>query len=274
MSLHSFKEHYLEEAAAETVTINWGRFNPPTIGHEKLLDVSHMKGTGEHRIYATQTTDSNKNPLEWKTKIKYMRKVFPKHARMILMDKKVKTIFDALVIAHDDGFKNLELVAGSDRVKEFEKLVNKYNGKKGPHGFYDFAEITVISAGERDPDAEGAEGMSASKMRAAAKDNDLVSFTQGLPKKYKDAEGLMNAVRSGMGLSEEKSFRQDVKLKRASLLREKYVAGNLFNVDDAVTTLDGVEGTISKLSSNHVEVKLKESQRFKTYWLSDVCLNN
>ena len=111
-------------------------------------------------------------------------------------------------------------------------------------------------------------------MRAAAKDNDLVSFTQGLPKKYKDAEGLMNAVRSGMGLSEEKSFRQDVKLKRASLLREKYVAGNLFNVDDAVTTLDGVEGTISKLSSNHVEVKLKESQRFKTYWLSDVCLNN
>jgi|TARA_B110000914_G_scaffold188630_1_gene173655 hypothetical protein len=273
-NLYTFKEHYLGEAAGITVTINWGRFNPPTIGHEKLLDVSHMKGTGEHRIYATQTTDSNKNPLEWKTKIKYMRKVFPKHARMILMDKKVKTIFDALVIAHDDGFKNLELVAGSDRVKEFEKLVNKYNGKKGPHGFYDFAEITVISAGERDPDAEGAEGMSASKMRAAAKDNDLVSFTQGLPKKYKDAEGLMNAVRSGMGLSEEKSFRQDVKLKRASLLREKYVAGNLFNVDDAVTTLDGVEGTISKLSSNHVEVKLKESQRFKTYWLSDVCLNN
>ena len=245
-NLYTFKEHYLGEAAGITVTINWGRFNPPTIGHEKLLDVSHMKGTGEHRIYATQTTDSNKNPLEWKTKIKYMRKVFPKHARMILMDKKVKTIFDALVIAHDDGFKNLELVAGSDRVKEFEKLVNKYNGKKGPHGFYDFAEITVIS----------------------------VSFTQGLPKKYKDAEGLMNAVRSGMGLSEEKSFRQDVKLKRASLLREKYVAGNLFNVDDAVTTLDGVEGTISKLSSNHVEVKLKESQRFKTYWLSDVCLNN
>tara|TARA_B110000444_G_scaffold247248_1_gene269677 strand:- start:6819 stop:7643 length:825 start_codon:yes stop_codon:yes gene_type:complete len=274
MSLHSFKEHYLEEAAAETVTLNWGRFNPPTIGHEKLLDVSHSKGTGVHRIYATQTSDSNKNPLDWKTKIKYMRKVFPTHARMILMDKKVKTIFDALTIAYKDGFKNMELVVGSDRVTEFEKLVNKYNGKKGPHGLYDFKSITVINAGERDPDAAGAEGMSASKMRAAAKDNDLVAFTSGLPKRYKDAKGLMNAVRSGLGLSEQKSYRQDVKLKRASHLREKFVAGNLFNVNDDVVTLDGIEGTVNKLGSNHVEVKLKGNEKFKNFWLSDICLNN
>ena len=92
MSLHSFKEHYLEEAAAETVTLNWGRFNPPTIGHEKLLDVTKSKGTGVHRIYATQTSGDKKNPLEWKTKVKYMRKVFPKHARAILMDKKLSLI--------------------------------------------------------------------------------------------------------------------------------------------------------------------------------------
>jgi hypothetical protein len=274
MSLHSFKEHYLEEAAAETVTLNWGRFNPPTIGHEKLLDVSHSKGSGVHRIYATQSQDNKKNPLEWKTKVKYMRKVFPKHARMILMDKKVKTIFDALVIAHEDGFKNLELVAGSDRVAEFEKLVSKYNGTKGKHGFYDFASIKVISAGERDPDAEGAEGMSASKMRAAAVKNDLVAFTQGLPKKFKDAEGLMNAVRSGMGLKEEKSFRQDVKLKKASNIREKFVAGKLFKVKDPVVSKDGQEGVIDTLGANHIKVKLKESDRFKTFWLQDICLNN
>ena len=274
MSLHSFKEHYLEEAAAETVTLNWGRFNPPTIGHEKLLDISMSKGTGVHRVYATQTSGNKKNPLDWKTKVKYMRKVFPKHARHILMDKKVKTIFDALTIAHNDGFKNVELFVGSDRITEFEKLVNKYNGKKGPHGLYDFKDVKVMSAGERDPDAEGAEGMSASKMRAAAKDNDLIAFTSGLPKRFKDAEGLMKAVQAGMGIKESKSFRQDVKLKRASLLREKFVAGNLFNVNDDVVTLDGVEGTINKLGSNHVEVKLKESERFKTFWLSDVCLNN
>jgi len=273
-NLYTFKEHYLGEAAGITVTINFGRFNPPTIGHGSLLDTTMTKGTGDHRIYATQTSGNNKNPLDWKTKVKYMRKMFPKHARHILMDKKVKTIFDALATAHKDGYKNLELFVGSDRIAEFEKLVAKYNGKKGPHGLYDFAEIKVISGGERDPDAEGAEGMSASKMRAAAKDNDLVAFTNGLPPRFKDAEGLMNAVRNGMGLKEEKSFRQDVKLKRASLLREKYVAGNLFNVDDAVTTLDGIEGTIHKLSSNHVKVKLKESEKFKTFWLSDVCLNN
>ena len=274
MQLHSFKEHYLEEAAAETVTINFGRFNPPTIGHEKLLDVSHSKGSGVHRIYATQTSGNKKNPLDWKTKVKYMRKVFPVHARMILMDKKVKTIFDALVIAHKDGFKNLELVAGSDRVGEFEKLINQYNGTKGKHGFYDFASIKVISAGERDPDAEGAEGMSASKMRDAASKNDLVAFTQGLPKKFKDAEGLMNAVRSGMGLKEEKSFRQDIKLKKQSNIREKYVAGTLFSVKDKVKTNDGQEGVIDTLGSNHIKVKLKGDGMFKNFWLKDLSLNN
>jgi len=270
MALHSFKEHYLEEAAAETVTLNWGRFNPPTIGHEKLLDVSHSKGSGVHRIYATQTSGNKKNPLEWKTKVKYMRKVFPVHARMILMDKKVKTIFDALVIAHNDGFKNLELVVGSDRVGEFEKLINTYNGKKGKHGFYDFKEIKIINAGERDPDADGAEGMSASKMRDAASKNDLVAFTQGLPKKFRDAEGLMNAVRSGMGLKEEKSFRQDIKLKKASNLREKFVAGKLFNVKDSVVSKDGQEGVIDTLGANHVKVKLKGDGMFKNFWLSDI----
>ena len=274
MSLHSFKEHYLVEAAAETVTLNWGRFNPPTIGHEKLLDVSHSKGSGDHRIYATQTSGDKKNPLEWKTKIKYMRKVFPVHARMILMDKKVKTIFDALVIAHNDGYKKLELVVGSDRVTEFDTLVKKYNGKKGKHGLYDFKEITIINAGERDPDAEGADGMSASKMRAAASNNDLVAFTQGLPKKFRDAEGLMNAVRSGMGLKEEKSFRQDIKLKKASNIREKFVAGKLFNVKDSVVSKDGQEGVIDTLGANHVKVKLNGDGNFKNFWLQDICLNN
>ena len=273
MSLYTFKEHYLREAADKTVTINFGRFNPPTIGHEKLLDISMSKGSGDHRVYATQTQDTNKNPLAWKTKIKYMRKVFPKHARHILIDKKVKVIWDALVTAYNDGYKNLELFVGDDRVGEFDKLVNKWNGVKAKHGLYDFDSIKVISGGERDPDAEGAEGMSASKMRAAARENDLIIFTKGLPKKFKDAEGLMNAVRKGMGLKEEKSFRQDIKLKRVSALREKYAAGKLFNVNDDVVTNDG-EGIINKLGSNHVEVKLKGDGRFKNFWLSDVCLNN
>ena len=273
-NLYTFKEHYLGEAAAETVTINFGRFNPPTIGHEKLLDTSMSKGTGDHRVYATQTQDNKKNPLDWKTKVKYMRKVFPTHARHILMDRKVKTIWDALVIAHNDGFKNLEFVAGSDRVNEFAKLIKKFNGVKARHGFYDFIDIKIINAGQRDPDAEGAEGMSASKMRAAAAENNLIAFTSGLPRKFKDAEGLMNAVRLGMGLKEEKSFRQDIKLKKASSLREKFVAGKLFNVKDNVLTNDGQQGVIDTLGANHVKVKLNGDGKFKNFWLSDVCLNN
>ena len=232
MSLHSFKEHYLEEAAAETVTLNWGRFNPPTIGHEKLLDVSMSKGSGVHRVYATQSQDNKKNPLDWKTKIKYMRKVFPKHARHILMDKRAKTIFDVLTIAHDDGFKNVELFVGQDRLKEFETLVNKYNGVKGRHGFYNFVNIKILSAGDRDPDADGAEGMSASKMRAAAADNDLVAFSRGLPPRYRDAEGLMNDVRKGMGLKEETQFKNKIKLEPVSDMRESYMDGSLFNTGD------------------------------------------
>ena len=190
------------------------------------------------------------------------------------MDKRAKTIFDVLTIAHDDGFKNVELFVGQDRLKEFETLVNKYNGVKGRHGFYDFASIKILSAGDRDQDADGAEGMSASKMRAAAAGNDLVAFTRGLPPRFRDAEGLMNAVRSGMGLKEEKSFRQDVKLKKASNLREKFVAGKLFNVKDPVKTNDGQEGVIDTLGANHVKVKMKGDGEFRNFWLQDICLNN
>ena len=272
--LYTFKEHLIKEAKTKTVTVNFGRFNPPTIGHEKLLDISMKKGTGDHRVYASQTSGNKKNPLDWKTKIKYMRKVFPKHARHILMDNKVKTIWDVAVTAYKDGYTEFELVVGDDRHQEFVKLLDDFNGIKARHGFYEFDVIDVMSAGVRDPDAEGAEGMSASKMRAAAEDNDLIKFTKGLPKKFKDAEGLFKAVQNGMGIKESKSFRQDVKLKRVSFLRDKYVAGNLFNVNDDVVTLDGIEGTINKLGSNHVEVKLKESDRFKNFWLSDICLNN
>ena len=270
MTLRTFKEHLIREAASKTVTVNFGRFNPPTIGHEKLLDISMSKGTGDHRVYASQTQDAKKNPLEWKTKIKYMRKVFPKHARHILMDKKVKTIWDVAVAAYKDGYTEFELVVGDDRHQEFVKLLDDYNGRKARHGFYEFDVIDVMSAGVRDPDADGAEGMSASKMRAAAEDNDLIAFTSGLPKRFKDAKGLMKAVQSGMGIKESKFYRQDIKLSPVSKLRERYAAGKLFNVNDDIVTNDGQEGKINKLGSNHVEVKLKGDGRFKNFWLSDI----
>jgi hypothetical protein len=271
MSLRTFKEHYLREAEAKTVTVNFGRFNPPTIGHEKLLDISMSKGTGDHRVYASQTAGNKKNPLDWKTKIKFMRKMFPKHARHILMDKKIKTIWDVAVTCYKDGYTEFELVVGDDRHQEFVKLLDDFNGKKARHGFYEFDVIDVISAGVRDPDAEGAEGMSASKMRGAAEDNDLIAFTKGVPKKFKDAEGLMKAVQAGMGIKESKPYRH-IKLKKTSNLREKFVAGKLFKVNDPVVTKGGREGVIDTLGANHVKVKLKESETFKTFWLQDIII--
>jgi len=275
--IKGFKEHYLKEAASEQVVITFGRFNPPTNGHEKLLDkVAGIAAKGAtYRVYASQSSDPKKNPLQFKDKVKFMRKMFPKHARSIILDKNVRNFFDALVIAYNDGYKKCTIVVGSDRVKEFDKALNKYNGVKARHGFYDFeGGINLVSAGERDPDSEDVSGMSASKLRAAAKDNDLITFTKGMPKGFKGAEGLMNAVRAGMGLKESFTFRQDVKLKRASYIREKYIAGDLFKLDDNVVVVETCQtGIINKLCSNYVEVRLDEAEEIKNFWLSDICLN-
>jgi phosphopantetheine adenylyltransferase len=269
--IHSFKEHYLEEAKAETAVINFGRFNPPTNGHEKLLNASMQAASGEHRVYASQTQDAKKNPLSFTDKVKFMRKMFPKHARHILMDKKVRNMFDALTIAYADGFKKCVVVVGSDRVKEFDKALNKYNGVKARHGFYDFeGGVKIVSAGERDPDSDDVSGMSASKLRSAAKDNDLITFTKGMPKGYKGAEELMKAVRNGMGLKESNCFRKNMKLKRTTMLREKYIEGSLFEVGDRVIIDETREvATINKLCSNYVEVNI--NGKTKNVWISDIC---
>jgi phosphopantetheine adenylyltransferase len=269
--LHSFKEHYLAEAEGETVILNFGRFNPPTSGHEKLLNASMKAANGVHRVYASQSQDAKKNPLGYKDKIKFMRKMFPHHARHIIFDKKVRNFFDVLVKAHKDGFKKAFVVVGSDRVKEFDTVLNKYNGVKARHGFYEFdGGVKVVSAGERDPDDEGVSGMSASKLRAAAKENDLITFTKGMPKGFKGAEDLMNAVRAGMGLKESTDFRKDIKLKRVTMLREKYIEGTLFEVGDEVFITETREkATITHLHTNHVGVSVNGES--KNVWISDIC---
>ena len=213
MKVNSFKA-YLKEDSGEVV-FAFGRFNPPTIGHEKLFDaVKKLSRGSQYRIYPSQSQDPKKNPLDFKLKVKFLRKMFPKYARNIMADKGVKNAFDVVVKLYDQGYTRVTMVAGEDRVIEFEKLLNKYNGVKGRHGFYQFeGGIIVKSAGARDPDAEGATGMSASKLRAAANDNDLKTFAKGMPKGFKDVEGLFNAVRAGMGLSESKNFRKHVQLE-------------------------------------------------------------
>ena len=196
-------ELILVEARGDDVPFAFGRFNPPTIGHEKLMDATKKSGRN-YRVFASQTQDSRRNPLDYKTKVKYMKRMFPKHSRNIQSDN-VRTAIDAAVKLHDEGFKNLTMVVGSDRVKEFNDLLKKYNGVQARHGFYNFKSIKIKSAGERDPDAEGAMGMSASKMRKAAQNNDYNSFKKGLPMGYRDGEKLFKDVQRQMKV---KGFRE------------------------------------------------------------------
>ena len=268
-NVNSFKT-YLKEDSSEVV-FAFGRFNPPTIGHEKLFDAVKKLARGSaYRIYPSQSMDTKKNPLDFKLKVKFLRKMFPKHARNIMADKGVKSAFDVVVKLYDQGYTKVTMVAGEDRVLEFEKLLNKYNGQKGRHGFYQFENgIVVKSAGSRDPDAEGAIGMSASKLRAAANDNDLKTFAKGMPKAFKDVEGLFNAVRAGMGLSESRNFRKHVQLEKVSDVREEYVEGNLFTEGDEVVLKKTDEvGTIKVCGSNYVIIQLGENK--KRVWLDDV----
>jgi hypothetical protein len=266
----SFKQYLVEEE--KTVYFSFGRMNPPTTGHEKLLDkLAASAGKNTYRMYLSQSTDPKKNPLAYKDKVSFARKMFPRHARNILLTKNIKNVFDIAVSLYDDGFRKVVMVVGSDRVNEFNALLNKYNGEKARHGFYNFMDIKIISAGDRDPDAEGVEGMSASKMRAAAAENDFTSFSQGLPRKFSnvDSKSVFNAVRKGMGLKEEKNFKRHVELAPVSDIRESYVDGNLFEVGDQVIIKESGEVcTVKQLCSNYVIVESKTNRYRK--WLDSV----
>jgi hypothetical protein len=246
--------------------------NPPTIGHEKLLNVLARKSGGNpYRVFLSQSQDSKKNPLRYNEKIKYARKMFPKHARSIILDKNVKTVFNAIQKLYDEGYKNVTMVVGQDRVREFDILLNKYNGKKGPHGIYNFSRIDVVSAGERDPDSDSVEGMSASKMRAAAADKDFTAFSQGLPKAVSnpDAKALYNKIRSAMGLREQSEFKNHVQLEPISDLRENYVQGNLYQPGDTVVIKEsGQLGKVKHLGSNYVIIESTGNEYRK--WLDAV----
>ena len=195
----------MTEEKGDTAIFTFGRFNPPTVGHEKLVvavaNVARREG-GEYFVYPSRSQDSKKNPLSQKQKIQYMKKMFPKHRTNIISS----TGNNALEIAselHDEGYTNLVMVVGSDRVKDFKSLLDRYNGDEDKaHGFYDFDSIKVVSAGERDPDAEGVEGMSASKMRQSAVEGDYKTFRKGTPPSLndKDTKLMFNDIRKGMRL--------------------------------------------------------------------------
>ena len=268
--ISSFKSYLIEEE--RTVFFTFGRMNPPTTGHEKLMnELAKKSGKNSYRVYLSQSVDKKKNPLNYMTKVKAVRKFFPKHARQVMLDKKVKNVFDAVTEMFNDGYKNVSMVVGSDRVNEFNTLLKKYNGVKGRHGLYNFNKINVISAGDRDPDADDVSGMSASKMRNLASEGDFTQFSQGLPRNVSnaDAKKVYNEVRRGMGLKEQKTYFNKLHFEPVSEKREAYVKGHLFNINDSVAVVGSDQlARVTSLGSNYVIIE-QDGKHFRK-WLDSI----
>ena len=192
----------LFEAGSKHVTFCFGRMNPPTIGHKQVLDTMKSQG-GDMRIFVSQSQDAKKNPLDYGTKIKFIKEMFPEYASNVVDDAGLNTIVKVASYLYDQGYTAATFVAGSDRLDDMKKLLETYNGVEGKaHGFYKFEVLDFVSSGEREDGAEGVAGVSASGARAAAANNDFEAF--------KEATGagelskpLYNEVRKGMGIKNE-----------------------------------------------------------------------
>ena len=269
----------LKNEAVNTIAFAFGRFNPPTIGHLKLMDKVKSQ-SNNYKIYLSRSEDPKKNPLSPREKLSFMKKMFPQHARNIEINPS-NNVLDILVRLNGK-FNSIIMVAGSDRIREFDTLLKRYNDVKSRHGYYKFDNIKVVSAGERDPDAEGATGMSASKMRAAAEKGDITSFKKGLPNTFRDADGLMKQVRRGMKLAASYSmmggpgigtYRPVASLEgfEQNQVRDLYVREMIFNINDKVDYIkEDIQGTVKRRGTNYIVVEDNNNNLHKA-WIWD-CL--
>ena len=256
-----------------TLTLAFGRFNPPHAGHQQLMDIAAASAEQEESDYIivpSRSQDPKKNPLDADTKVSVMRQMFPQHSERIVNDGANRTIFDVLKKAHNDGYTNVRIVAGQDRVKEFDKLSQNYNGQ-----LYQFDNMEVVSSGDRDPDAEGMEGLSSSRMRLAAAEGDFKTFRGGLPEGIprKDAMALFDTVRQSMNVKDMKEFWNIWEIAPKydlENLRESYVAKKIFNIGDRVENLNtGMIGRIIRRGANHLICVAENNIMFKS-WVKDL----
>ena len=261
----------MHEARRKSLAFTFGRFNPPTIGHEKLMKAADKVALGGPlKIYPSRTQDSKKNPLDPDMKISFMKKMFPDFEENIINDGEMKSIFNVLIAASEEGYKNVNIVVGADRQSEFENLATKYNGE-----LYKFDDIRVVSAGVRDADAEGVEGMSASKMRKAVMDDDFEAFKKGTPKGINDGETrtLFDAVRAGMGVKKKKEVAEVWEIAPRydqRKLRENYIKKKVFRMGDIVESLSaGLIGKIIRRGTNYL-ISVSESNVMFKSWIHDV----
>ena len=253
-----------------TLTIAFGRFNPPHAGHQQLMDTAASAAEAEgsdYMIVPSRSNDPKKNPLDADTKVAFMRGMFPQHSSRIQNDQNTRTIFDVLKKAHNDGYTNVRIVGGADRVKEFDKLANNYNGS-----LYQFDNVEVVSAGDRDPDADGVEGMSASRLRLAASENDFKTFMSAMPEGFprREAKQLFDTTRMSMGINEEWGIWEMAPKFDQDTLRENYVSKAIFRIGELVENLNtGLVGRIVRRGANHLICVTEDKIMFKA-WIKDV----
>ena len=258
------------EKTKGTLTVAFGRFNPPHLGHLQLMDTAAASAEAEgsdYMIVPSRSQDPKKNPLDADTKVTIMRSMFPQHSERIANDVSTRTIFDVLKKAHNDGYTNVRIVGGADRVKEFDKLANNYNGN-----LYAFDNIEVVSAGDRDPDSDGVEGLSASRMRLAAAEGDFKTFRLGMPPEMrpKDARAVFDTVRQAMGINEEWGIWEMAPKFDQQTLRENYVSNAIFKIGQLVENMNtGLVGRIIRRGANHLICVTEDKIMFKS-WIKDV----
>jgi hypothetical protein len=256
------------EKTKGTLTVAFGRFNPPTTGHEKLLDtVASSSDEGDYIIVPSRSNDKKKNPLDPDTKVSVMRQMFPQHSERIVNDPQNRTIFDVLKKAHMDGYAGVRIIGGGDRVAEFEKLSNNYNGK-----LYQFDNLEVLSAGDRDPDGDDVSGMSASKQRKAAAEGDFASFRKGVPSTLnnKQAKELYNNLRAAMQIKEGWNMWEIAPKFDWKNLRENFINEKIFKVGQIVENINtGLVGKIIRRGTNYLICVTEDKIMFKS-WIRDV----
>ena len=266
-----------EDKKTSGIVIVFGRFNPPTIGHKRLIDASarEAKRAGyDLKIFPSRTQDKKKNPLDPGMKINYMKQMFPDYEENIQNDAEANTIFDVLTNSYGEGYKNATIMVGQDRLAEFQGLAQKYNGSD----LYNFDNIMVMSGGTRDPDSDDVTGMSASKMRNFVTQGNFQSFAQGIPDTLKPMQKreLFNMVGKAMGVKQKDTQKEEIELWEiapkldSEKLRENYLDNRIFNIGDIVENLNtGLVGKITRRGSNHLICVTENGIMFKA-WLKDL----
>ena len=294
-----FKQ-FITEAPEKSAAFAFGRFNPPTVGHEKLINkvksVADEHNATAH-IVASHSEGTSKDPLPAKAKVGYLKHVAPEGTKVTGASKESPTFLHAASKIHDQGYNHLVMVAGSDRTSEYDKTLHKYNNVAGKHGYYNFKSIKVVSAGQRDPDAEGVEGMSGTKMRAHARAGEMKQFKSGLPKALhphaKEIVDHIKAVKEDYenptrfddgtpeGTDYAVSMTPEMKIvcpvgevfsKDKGMcvpVRESYIAGEIFKLNDLVESTNGTRGKIVYRGSSYVTIQ-QESGDTSKHWLKDI----